>query len=248
MNTKKSRRWLISGADFCFTPRQPYSLDVLSQHCVLICSFRLCEQCCVSSSTSWMKSYPSQRETSFNLLLLIKRPGDEKRRRRFYGTEKKGPILGRWKNKSGDLFQRVCVWTGSASFIHFESGLSNNLFTHRIYFSHSAEISFGQQASDSFAPNKISSCWKHGYNFVHWFHYEWTEGMLRHLLWSVYFGQLEGHRWGERRENEFFCVSHSKVGVIEGQGFFQQTGSRPLKLQVRQEGQLKTTYRPLLHI
>lgn len=54
--------------------------------------------------------------------------------------------------------------------------------------------------------------------------------------------------WGSqmRRESCFFCVSHSKVGVIEGQGVFQQTGSRPLKLQVRQEGQLKTSYRPLL--
>lgn len=50
----------------------------------------------------------------------------------------------------------------------------------------------------------------------------------------------------KRRESFFFCVSHSKVGVIEGQGVFQQTGSRPLKLQVRQEGQLNTSYHPLL--
>lgn len=37
------------------------------------------------------------------------------------------------------------------------------------------------------------------------------------------------------------CVSHSKVGVIEGQGGIQQNGSRAGKLQVRQEGRLKTT-------
>lgn len=36
-------------------------------------------------------------------------------------------------------------------------------------------------------------------------------------------------------------MSHSKVGVIEGQGGIQQNGSRAGKLQVRQEGQLKTS-------
>lgn len=48
-------------------------------------------------------------------------------------------------------------------------------------------------------------------------------------------------------------MSHSKVGVIEGQGVIQKNGSRAGKLQVRQEGQLKTTCpffqmrRPLFH-
>lgn len=40
----------------------------------------------------------------------------------------------------------------------------------------------------------------------------------------------------ERGEKGIFVVSHSKLGFSEGQGAFQQTGSRSLKLQVRQEG------------
>lgn len=44
----------------------------------------------------------------------------------------------------------------------------------------------------------------------------------------------------EERKKEL-CVSHSKVGVIEGQGGIQKNGSRAGELQVRQEGQLKTT-------
>ena len=51
--------------------------------------------------------------------------------------------------------------------------------------------------------------------------------------------------WGSqiRREErkKKLHVSHSKVGVIEGQGGVQKNGSRAGKLQVRQEGQLNTT-------
>lgn len=49
-----------------------------------------------------------------------------------------------------------------------------------------------------------------------------------------------------KAEIKEFCVSHSKVGVIEGQRAFQQTGYRPLKLQVRQEEQLQATRCSLL--
>lgn len=34
-------------------------------------------------------------------------------------------------------------------------------------------------------------------------------------------------------------MSHSKVGITEGQGGLQENGSRAGELQVRQEGQLK---------
>lgn len=54
------------------------------------------------------------------------------------------------------------------------------------------------------------------------------------------FFQSEGSQAGREERKKELCVSHSKVGVTEWQGGIQQNGSRAGKLQVRQEGQLKT--------
>lgn len=46
----------------------------------------------------------------------------------------------------------------------------------------------------------------------------------------------------EKAKKERLCVSHSKAGVIKRQGGIQQNGSRAGKLQIIQDGELKTSY------
>lgn len=59
--------------------------------------------------------------------------------------------------------------------------------------------------------------------------------------WDTTSGLCVSDRLRREERKKELCVSHSKVGVIGGQGGIQQNGSRAGKLQVRQEGQLKTT-------
>lgn len=45
----------------------------------------------------------------------------------------------------------------------------------------------------------------------------------------------------QRAKKEKLCVSHSKAGVIKGQGGIQQNGSRAGELQIIQDGELRTS-------
>lgn len=92
-----------------------------------------------------------------------------------------------------------------------------------------------------FVLNKFPSWGNHWYHVVHcMFLYEWLKwGPDTTLALCVCMSDWGSQTRREERQEEF-CVSHSKIGLIEWQGGIQQNGLRAGKLQVRQEEQLKT--------